>query len=133
MPLIQDLIAELETAQALEQQRVDGGSDLIDIAQGNSTLMPKTVAALQSKLAEEQGQLNLIITALSALNALAGNGYPDRKVFDIPPEIAAELGLKQKQMADFANELRPILLGADSGTISIVAMPPSAPVAKKNK
>jgi hypothetical protein len=134
MALILDLITELEAAQELGQQRVDGGSDLIDTAQGNSTLMPETMAALQSKLTWEQGQLNLIIAALSALGALSGNGYPVRKVFDAPQSVTEELSLKEKQMADFSAEFMSLDIGADEIIVTERAVDTQVPApAKKSK
>lgn len=120
MALIGDLIIELETAQILEQSRVAGGSDLLDIQAGASTLTPETIAALQAKLIHETEQLAMIGAALSALGSLSAHGYPDRKVFDVKPGITEELKVKQKQMGDFADELRPIVLGADGGNITAV-------------
>lgn len=133
MPLINDLILELEVAEVLEAGRVAGGSDLLDIQAGASTLTPETIAVLQVKLAHETEQLSLITRALSALNDLAVHGYPVRKIFDVAPQITDELAAKQKAMAEFASELRPILVGSDGGTISIVAQTQSEPavVAKK--
>jgi len=133
MALILDLITELETAETLEAERVAGGSDLLDTQVGASTLTPETVAALAAKLAHETLQLQLIGVALSALNGLVANGYPERKVFDVLPAVTEELTLKQKQMLDFANELRPIVLGSDGGVITVVEPAIAEPAAKKKK
>jgi hypothetical protein len=133
MSLISDLTAELEIALSLEQAMVDGGENLIDIAQGQSTLTAKTLEALHKKLAHETEQRNLIDVALTALKLLAAHGYPVRKVFDVQPEIAIELALKQQQMLDFAAELRPINLGSDGGFFSLSEVQPVAITAKKKK
>ena len=124
MSLILDLMVELEAAEQLEAKRVVGGSDLIDTAQGASTLTPETVTVLQQKLAHETEQLNLIKTALLALTALSVHGYPDRKVFSVDPVITDELSAKQAAMKAFADELMPIVLGADAGTISVTETKP---------
>jgi hypothetical protein len=120
MALINDLLIELKTAETLEQARVDGGSDLIDIKAGVSTLSDATLAALIEKLAHETEQLELIRVSIEALTNLVDHQYPIRRVFDIDPAVSEELAFKQRQMLDFANELRPIVIGADSGIISVV-------------
>lgn len=118
MALINDLINELTGARTVEQARVDGGSDLLDIRVGPSVLSAETVAVLEEKLAYETEQLNLIVLALSSLEALAEHGFPDRKVFDVSVDIAEELIVKQRQMLDFSNEFRSVVIGADGGSIN---------------
>lgn len=120
MALINELIVELKEAEIMEQARVDGGSDLIDIEAGDSTLTDETVAALKEKLNHETEQLELIRIAIVALVNLVEHQYPVRKVFDVDPNIVEELTLKQRQMLEFSNEFRPVIIGADGGSITVV-------------
>lgn len=117
MSLISDLIEELKVAEALEKAMVDGGSDLLDIQAGDSTLSSETIVALREKLDHETRQLLLISACLVTLRELVSNGYPVRRVFDVPESVVDELALKQKQMLDFALELRSVVIGADGGAI----------------
>jgi hypothetical protein len=52
-------------------------------------------------------------------------------VFDVDQSIADELAEKMKQMDDFLAELQPIVLGADSGSLSIVPEPVATARKKK--
>lgn len=118
MSLITDLLNELRIAQALEKSRVDGGEDLIDTVAGNSSLSPETLAFLRDKQQWEQEQLSLITTAIGVLESLAAHSYPDRKVFDVPPDVSKELDIKLQKMREFSSEFRPIKIGADTLVIT---------------
>lgn len=133
MSLIEELITELEAAETLEAGRVAGGSDLLDTAQGASTLTPDAIAALTAKIAHETEQLDLIRVAITSLKLLEAHGYPVRRVFDVGPAITDELALKQAQMLAFAGEFRPIVIGADSVAVSERPAAVPEPTAKKKK
>jgi hypothetical protein len=133
MALINDLISILETEVVDGSNRVGGGEDLLDIRSGPNTLTQATIEVLQAKLDYEREQLNLLSTALAALKALVAHGYPDRKVFEVPPEITDELATKQAAMKGFADELRQVNVGADNGVISLVTTEINPKATKRSK
>jgi len=106
--------AALKAAEALEAARVLGGEDLLDIRAGESTLSPQTVALLNAKRQYSVDRLAWIRRVLALHDESVTNGYIDRKVFDVPPEVAEELEARLMAMADFAGEFREILIGADT-------------------
>jgi len=120
MALIEELLKELQTARQIESFRVAGGEDLLDTASGDSSLSPEAVEVVKLKWNYEVIQLNRIRTAIAALESLREHGYPTRKVFNVSESIASELLQKQRHMQDFANELLPIVLGADVATITAI-------------
>lgn len=125
--------AALKAAEALEAARVLGGEDLLDIRAGQSTLTDQTVAFLTDKRQYSANRLDWIRRVLALHDESVTKGFIERKVFDVPPEVAAELAEKQRLMAEFASEFRPILLGADGAVFAVTDPQPVEVQAKKAK
>jgi len=125
--------AALKAAEALEAARVLGGEDLLDIKAGESTLSPLTVSLLEDKKKYSVDRLDWIGRVLALHEESVVLGFIERKVFDVPPEVAAELAEKQRLMAEFASEFRPTLIGADGAVFAVTDPQPVEAQAKKTK
>lgn len=113
------MIIDAEALKAIVEQEtaaILAGEDLLDTAAGESTLSPDTVALLTAKRNYSIARKQWAIEEL----ALYGRGldFLDRKVFDIAPEIAAEIQARLDAMLSFANEFRPVVIGADAVIVS---------------
>jgi len=125
--------AALKAAEALEAARVLGGEDLLDIRAGQSTLSDETVAFLTAKREYSVARLGWIKRVLALHDESVTNGFIERKVFDVPPEVLDELEARLSQMAEFAGEFREILQGADGASFAITEPQPPEAQAKKAK
>lgn len=123
--------AALRAAEALEAARVLGGEDLLDIKDGESTLSDQTVAFLTDKRQYSINRLDWVRRVLALHEESIANGFIERRVFDVPPEVLDELEARLRTMAEFAAEFRETRIGADGASFAVTDPQPIDPRASK--
>jgi hypothetical protein len=114
MSLLKDYIGALELDLVDTQALVAGGEDSLDIAAGESTLSPEAVARQTEAFADLKARRDWIVAVLALLKEGDGKGFDAVKLYNVDPELLAEVRLKHEQMARFRELFRPTVIGADA-------------------
>jgi hypothetical protein len=117
MPLITDYKAKLELDLKVTLVLIDGGENSLDIAAGESTLTPETVASETFAFNYLVARRDWIRAAIAKLDDGIHGGFDEIPDFSASEATVAEIAHKQAQMKQFSDLLKPIVIGADGGAI----------------
>lgn len=117
MGLLDDLKAELLTAKTTIEPQIEGLHDFASL-----NLKPQTLESVKSATTDFQRRLDLIIAALAALDALAGDNYPAVAERDVVADVYNDLQDNVKTIEAAFSKFEPI---GEAVTATITAGTPT--------
>jgi hypothetical protein len=131
MSLINDYLSKIETDYAETLLLVMGAEDNLDIAQGESVLTSETIDEESKVFSYLKARRDWLKTQIDQINLALTLNFDEIPVFTVSQSVLDEITKKQDQMKSFLELLSPIVLGADSGSLSIVPEPVATARKKK--